>query len=260
MGCQVVLRIHGARFRVHGASLWPDVCVSPLLEMCIQRLCGVGDLALLALAQPVDLAQRSQHARAVVDAIPIQDARRAGAGWDGVGRGEGMRGDGHRLRLAGRELGGGDAALPWVPGVRARLVQQQRTDHELALQRDARRGCGRDGAVCCPLAVLLGSRIRAFGALGMRVDAVCRGGRRYLSKDNTWQRGSFHKIHGGGSMFFLHILTPSASHTRSSRLQRTALFHARHDANCRLTLGSPIALVQRPCPSGRVQVMICGEP
>lgn len=49
-------------------------------------------LGLLALPQPVNLAERAENTGAVLEGIRIriEDAGRAGAGWDGVGRGEGV--------------------------------------------------------------------------------------------------------------------------------------------------------------------------
>lgn len=64
------------------------------VEMGVQRFCRMACFALLALAQPVNLAQRTQHAGSVVDAVAVQveDAAGAGAGRDGIWRGEGVVG------------------------------------------------------------------------------------------------------------------------------------------------------------------------
>jgi hypothetical protein len=84
---------HGVRLRTRAV---PDVRVQSLL--------GVARLALLALAHPVDFAERAQDAGAVLgDGGAVEDAGGACAGRDGVGRCEGVRG---RRGRRGRRHGG----------------------------------------------------------------------------------------------------------------------------------------------------------
>jgi hypothetical protein len=81
--------------------------------MRIQRLLGVARLALLALAHPVDFAQRAEYTRPVLlEAVAVQYARGARARRYGVRRGERVGGGRHRA-VTGRQSVGSLLSLEW---------------------------------------------------------------------------------------------------------------------------------------------------
>lgn len=165
-------RVHGALLHSRRHSLRPRM-YRRLLQMRIQRLRAVARLALLALPQPVDLAQRSQHAAPVVHAVPvqsIQNARGAGAGRNSVGRGEGVGGcrhGGRQAGVAGPGLSVETGKPAWMPGKRGPRdwCENRQSDGLIReLQRVSllrARGCARNGgrgARTCGPALLLRSR------------------------------------------------------------------------------------------------------
>ena len=83
------------RARLDGTAALRGLAIGALHEWTVQariQWLGVAGLGLLALPEPVNLAEGAENTGAVLETVGIrvEDAVRAGAGRNGVGRGEGV--------------------------------------------------------------------------------------------------------------------------------------------------------------------------